>query len=326
MSKYGIGVVSKNTVDACIFYANTTGNAITLIPSRRQVDFCGGYVENWTTKEFSKYIRERSYNIFLKRDHGGPDQGLLPDDGYESFVQDCIYFDALHIDPWKSVTAFESGCKLTKEYIQYCYQRNPHIRFEVGTEEAIYKYDADKLRYLLKYLKDNLPETTFSNINFAVIQSGTSLRENHNTGEYSKDRLLSMIEVCSEYKILSKEHNGDYLSTHLIKEKFGLGLNALNIAPEFGQIETQVYLNEIKNTKLFDIYFDICYASRRWVKWVDPSFEPDKNKESLINICGHYVLSSPYFLTQIKRNVRKDIDLKIKEVLMNRLEELYDKN
>jgi len=323
MSKYGIGVVSKNTVDACIEYANNTGNTITLIPSRRQIDFNGGYVENWTTKEFAKYVREKTYNIFLKRDHGGPNQGLLSDDGYESFVQDCIYFDALHIDPWKSVTSFENGCKLTKDYIQYCYQRNPHILFEVGTEESIFRYDADKLEYLLKYLKDNLSEPTFNNINFAVIQSGTNLQENRNTGNYDKKRLLSMIQVCVNYKILSKEHNGDYLPVELITEKLKLGLDAINIAPEFGQIETQVYLSEIKNTPLFDIYFDICYASRRWVKWVDPLFNPFSNKEKLINICGHYVLSTPYFLTQIKRNVRQDIDLKIKETIIKRLKELY---
>lgn len=325
MSKYGIGVVSKNTVDACIEYVNRTGNTITLIPSRRQIDFCGGYVENWTTKEFAKYVRDKTFNIFLKRDHGGPDQGLLTDDGYESLNQDCIYFDALHIDPWKSTTKFETGCHLTQKYIEYCYQRNPHIQFEIGTEESIFKYDADKLDYLLKCLKNELSDVIFNNINFAVIQSGTSLQENYNTGHYNKERLDSMISICKKYKILSKEHNGDYLSTNLIKEKFKLGLDAINIAPEFGQIETQIYLNEIKNTSLFDIYFNICYASRRWVKWVDPLFDPFNNKEKLINICGHYVLSTPYFLTQIKKNIRQDIDLKIKEAMNKKLEELYDR-
>lgn len=324
ISKYGIGVVSKNTVDACIEFANLTGKNITLIPSRRQIDFEGGYAEDWTTKEFAKYVRSQTYNIFLKRDHAGPNQGITSDNGFDSLSHDCIYFDSIHIDPWKSATTFSTGCKLTKEYIEYCYSKNPHLRYEIGTEESIFKYSTDKLDYLLNYLKKELASAQFKNINFAVIQSGTSLKENHNTGNYNKDRLVSMIKICQKHEVFSKEHNGDYLPTSLIKEKFNLGLSALNIAPEFGQMETQVYLNEIRNSDLFDIYFDICYTSKRWVKWVDPLFDPFKNKEQLISICGHYMLSTPYFLSQIKRNVRRDIDLIIKSSLVKKLEELYD--
>ena len=323
MSKYGIGVVSKNTVDACIEFANNTNKSVTLIPSRRQIDFCGGYVENWTTKEFAKYVREKTYKIILKRDHGGPVQGSINDDGVHSLAQDCLFFDAIHIDPWKVTNDLDKGIYLTKVYIDYCFERNPHIKFEIGTEESIYKFNVESLTKLLDFLKKNLSSQQWNNINFAVIQSGTSLKENQNTGNYDKDRLKTMIDVCKSYGLLSKEHNGDYLPKELLQEKFSLGLNAVNIAPEFGQLETQLYLNEIKNTPLFDIYFDICYNSHRWDKWVDEQFDPFPNKEKLINICGHYVLSTPYFITQIKAKVRSDIDLIIKKEMIKKLERLY---
>ena len=50
--KYYIGPMSKNVVDCVIKHSQK--NLIGLIPSRRQVDYCGGYVNNWNTKQFSE--------------------------------------------------------------------------------------------------------------------------------------------------------------------------------------------------------------------------------------------------------------------------------
>ena len=74
--KYFIGPMSKNVVDAIIEFNGNIG----FIPSRRQVEYDGGYVNNWTTKEFGKYANK----IILKRDHAGPGQGYIEDDGFES--------------------------------------------------------------------------------------------------------------------------------------------------------------------------------------------------------------------------------------------------
>ena len=54
--KLYIGPMSINVVDACIEFANDTETVLGLIPSRRQVDYKGGYVNNWTTKQFSEYV------------------------------------------------------------------------------------------------------------------------------------------------------------------------------------------------------------------------------------------------------------------------------
>lgn len=324
--KFFIGPMSKNIVDSCIEFSNEyqLTNLFGIIPSRRQVDFSGGYVNNWTTKGFSNYIKTKTDKLFLMRDHSGPNQGVISDDGLESLKYDCMYLDAIHIDPWKIVTTFEQGCQFSVDLIKYCYSINENIIFEVGTEESIYKYNSDKLRDLLIYLKNNLNSKIFNQIKYAVIQSGTSLKENINTGIYNSDKLSDMIKVCREFNLISKEHNGDYLSKTLIKEKFNKGLDCINIAPEFGLIETETYINNITDKKLIDLYWKICYDSKKWVKWVNSDFNPIDQKLDLIKICGHYVLSNPIFLNEIKIKLPPNFDETIKTNIKNKLYDLWN--
>ena len=91
--KYWIFLMSKNVVDLVIEFNGDFG----FIPSRRQVDYQGGYVNNWTTGEFSTYVNGR---VPIERDHG-EGQGFKDDDGFESFLHDLTYFDIIHMDPWK---------------------------------------------------------------------------------------------------------------------------------------------------------------------------------------------------------------------------------
>lgn len=316
--KYFIGPMSKNIVDAILDFCKNTSNKIALIPSRRQVEWNGGYVNNWTTEEFSKY----SSFLTLQRDHAGPSQGTYEDNGYESLKNDCRYLDLIHIDPWKKYPSFEKGAEETVNMIKYCYLRNPKIQYEIGTEESIRKFEVNELIDLIKYLQNKLNPEIYKQIKYLVIQSGTSLAGTNQTGIYDSDRLKKMIEVCKEFNILSKEHNGDYISSSVIFEKFSLGLDAINIAPEFGLIETQTYLNEIgDNKEIFNKLWEICFNSKKWEKWVDADFNPYAQKEELIKICGHYVLSYPEF-TSIKSNF-PDIDNKIKNNINNKLMELH---
>ena len=72
-----------------------------------------------------------------------------------------------------------------------------------------------------------------------------------------------MIDICSVYGLKSKEHNGDYLTPAGINKRFKMGLSALNIAPEFGVIETQCILEEILNhfdEKSLNKFYDLCLS------------------------------------------------------------------
>ena len=309
--KFYIGPMSKNVVDAVVEFTEETDNKIGFIPSRRQVEYNGGYVNNWTTEEFSDYINGR---VLIERDHGGAGQGYKDDDGYKSFRYDCENFDIIHIDPWKAYPNFDDGLKETLATINYIHNMNPNTLFEIGTEEAIRKFTPDELDKLLEELSHF---EFFDNIKYAVVQSGVGLDlgKRVNTGNFDLGRLKDFIRVCKRWGKLSKEHNGDYLTSEDVKIRFEAGLDSLNIAPEFGQLETLCYLEHMGDD--IEDYYKICYDSKRWEKWVDDDFVPEDNKEELIKICGHYVLSDKKFL-----DIKPDIDDKIKLTIKNKLREL----
>ena len=78
----GAGPMSVNCVDAVCEIANEYMVPMMLIASRRQIDsedMGGGYVNNWSTEEFSSYVRSKDKNgmVLLSRDHGGPWQNNL---------------------------------------------------------------------------------------------------------------------------------------------------------------------------------------------------------------------------------------------------------
>ena len=122
--KFYIGPMSKNVVDSVIEFAEETGNNIGFIPSRRQVEHDGGYVNNWTTAEFSKYVNGR---VPIERDHGGAGQGYEEDDGTQSFEIDAKYFDIVHIDPWKKYTDLSAGINETINNIRTIHSINPKV-------------------------------------------------------------------------------------------------------------------------------------------------------------------------------------------------------
>ena len=112
----GVGPMSKNCIDASIEITDKYNFPIMLIASRRQIDASilgKGYVENWGTEKFSKYVinKSKKRNIILCRDHGGPYQNnndilnnlSLKDaikNSKKSFETDIKNdFKIIHIDP-----------------------------------------------------------------------------------------------------------------------------------------------------------------------------------------------------------------------------------
>ena len=87
-----------------------------LIASRRQVDsqeMGGGYVNNWTTEDFARYVKKNDKKdlVLLSRDHGGPWQNnseieeklnleAAMKSAKNSFLTDIKSgFKVIHIDP-----------------------------------------------------------------------------------------------------------------------------------------------------------------------------------------------------------------------------------
>ena len=301
------GPMSKNIVDSIILFSNNYKLNITLIPSRRQIEYNGGYVNNWTTKEFSEYIKKNSKYIAIQRDHGGPGQGIYDDDGYESLKFDCLYYDSIHIDPWKKYKNFDEGLNWTLKMIEYCYNINNNIYFEIGTEEAIRPFNNKEIKNMINFLKTNLQSNIFKQILFCVIQSGTALQNGENIGKYDNNKLKNMIEIVHDYNIQTKEHNGDFMDNIIIQNRFEHNLSSINIAPEIGILETKIILEHVNNNIIFNKIYDICYRSNKWKKWVDNTFQPELNKKKLIELCGHYIFSDNEFIN-IKYSINDKID------------------
>lgn len=313
--KLCIGPMSKLVVDSVLELSEKEREKVCFIPSRRQVEFDGGYVNNWTTKEFSGYVKNK---VIIQRDHGGPGQGLHDDDGIVSYVSDSGHLDVIHVDPWKKYPNYKEGLYHTITAIQWLYQLNSNLKFEIGSEEAIRKFDPEEFDNLIGDIRANLSEECFGSIRYAVVQSGVGLdlMKMNNTGTYSSSRLKNMLEVCAKYNLLSKEHNGDYLSALDIKKRFNLGLDTINIAPEFGQIQTKTYIENMTDQELKKFY-NICYNSGKWKKWVN---EQDiKEEKDIIKVCGHYVFSKPEF-----KKIKPDLSSEIKSKIKNRIKEIIN--
>jgi hypothetical protein len=319
-TKFYIGPMSKNIVDTILDFSINEKTNVGIIPTRRQIDYNGGYVNDWTTDNFFKYVEnKKNDHIIFERDHGGINQGVYQDNGTSSLYTDAKLFDIIHIDPWRyynSPSYRFDALKETANNIKYINKLNPNCFFEIGTEESIYKFDEIKLKQMLIYLKNDLGNELFDKIIYCVIQSGTKLEGTKNIGNFNINRLKKMLNVCDEYNILSKEHNGDYLTPEQLKLRFDVGLSAINIAPEFGVYETDILL-EYMNNEQIEKFFKICYLSNKWEKWVNEKFNPMKDKIELIRICGHYNFSNPEFI-----NMNINIDDIIKQRLYEKLKKL----
>lgn len=324
----GVGPMSVNCVDAAIELANDHEIPLMLIASRRQIDseeFGGGYVNNWTTEEFARYVidRDKKGKILLARDHGGPWQSLKEkeaglglrramDSAKSSYRADIeAGFQVIHIDPSVDIHGkpdVDEVLDRVFDLYEYCWseaqQRRQEIIFEIGTEEQSGSTNSqEELDYTLNAIKQFCAKNHLPQPTFVVIQCGTRVMEARNVGSFDSPirvadeipaeiQLPKMIEICNRHGIFMKEHNTDYLSDEALQWHPRLGIHAANVAPEFGVAETRALLNILESNgleKFADRFLNIAYDSKKWDKWMLPDTKATDRDRSII--AGHYVFS-----------------------------------
>ncbi|WP_293749416.1 class II D-tagatose-bisphosphate aldolase, non-catalytic subunit [uncultured Paraglaciecola sp.] len=323
------GPMSKNCIDASIEIARQYKMPQVLIASRRQVDsaeFGGGYVGQFDTESFSRYVKSHNLpQIFLARDHGGPWQSELEqstnlneadamNSAKRSFEADIdAGFDFIHIDPSIPIRgetlSLDVILRRLFELYEHCYdyaqKRNKNIRFELGTEEQDgYAQDLDKFKYFLSETEKFCGANRIIKPTFVVAQTGTKVMETCNVGVFDQgdmqaqldciQHIKDTLQICNDYGIKLKEHNTDYLSNEALSLRPALGVHASNVAPEFGVVETRglLYLMEkFGFEKERNDFMQIALNSTKWKKWMLPGSEA--NDLEKVSICGHYVLSHP---------------------------------
>ena len=353
-----VGPMSKNCVDACLEISKEKDILLVLIASRRQVDdkfFGGGYVNNWDTENFAKYVFENDKvgNLILARDHGGPWQsdferknklGLhqAMDSAKLSYKADIdAGFKILHIDPSIDIHKKPSTDEILLriyELYEYCWsyakKNNKEIIFEIGTEEQTGSSNSlEELDYTLSNVIDFCRRNKLPKPTFVVAQTGTRVMETRNVGSFDNPlRILDeipaeiqiprIVDICNKYKVFLKEHNADYISDDGLKWHPRLGIHAANIAPEFGvaeSIELLKILEEYGLKVLADSFLKKSYESRKWNKWMVGDNIASKRQKSII--AGHYVFASSE-IKQLKIEAQKyllkkgiDLDICLKEAV-----------
>ena len=337
----GIGPMSKNCVDVAIKLANLYEIPIFLIASRRQIDsskFNGGYVNNWTTKDFANYVRKRDSKkkIILARDHGGPWQNPAEikkkmnleeaiNSAKESFLEDIkCGFQMIHIDPSIDINGKINIHQILErlfDLYKFCWNKarelNKEIIFEIGTEEQSGGTNTqEELEFVLSSVNNFCLENKLPKPFFAVFQCGTKVMETKNVGSFDsplrvKDeipaeiQLPKILKACSKNNIFLKEHNCDYLSNEALSWHPRLGIHAANVAPEFGVTETKALLDIFERNNLgnlSDQFIEVSFKSMRWKKWMLPNSKTSKREKAIIS--GHYVFSCQEVL-EIKEEARK---------------------
>jgi tagatose-1,6-bisphosphate aldolase non-catalytic subunit AgaZ/GatZ len=350
--------MSVNCVDASIEIANDNRIPLMLIASRRQIDsadFGGGYVNNWTTEEFSKYVIEndkRGY-VLLARDHGGPWQNTIEKEkklslrqamesakkSYEADIRSG--FQIIHIDPSEDIFGRSSTDEILErvyELLDFCTdisrKTNNDIAFEIGTEEQSGGMNtSEELEHVLSSVMNFCEKNTIPKPLFVVMQTGTKVMETKNVGTFdtpfriadeipAEIQIPKMIELCEKYGIYMKEHNTDYLSTEALRWHPKVGIHAANVAPEFGVEETRAFLELLeanKQKKLAERFLKLAYDSNKWNKWMLPGTDATDRDRSII--AGHYVFATPEFL-EIKAEAVKALpSIDIEAHLKSRVKE-----
>lgn len=381
-SMLGIGPMSKTLIKASMLLAKDKDFPLMFIASRNQVDsneLGGGYVCNWDQKGFAQAIEEVANEInfdglyYLCRDHGGPWQrdnernAHLPEAeamelGKQSYLADLLNgFDLLHIDPTKDPYVVGKSIEMdvvinrTIELIEYVEnerkERNlPPISYEVGTEEtnggltSQESYDKFIEKLTTELENRNLPLPCF-----IVGQTGTLTRLTENVGHFDAKTSKKLADIAKKYGVGLKEHNGDYLDDAILLEHPTLGITAMNVAPEYGTVETQAYLKliEVENelykdglitekSNLENVLKEEAVKSGRWKKWmVDGkdklSFEEIMDDAKLINliteISGHYTFNNDSVKAEIQNlfNNLDKVGIDGEKYVINKIKDSIDK-
>lgn len=327
-----VGPMSRSCVNASVALANKYHAPLMIIASRRQVDgaeFGGGYVNQWTTQTFAEYVRSRpgGNEIILARDHGGPWQNpveiearLSLKDAMESAKQSYLAdiqagFQILHIDPSVEIhgnLTLDQTLDRVFELYEYCWitaeKLGREVRFEIGTEEQKDSVGtAEELDVVLGAIERFCKKNRIPRPTFVVVQTGTRVVEMRNVGvlptllaggESSPERRLleQFSATCKAHGVFLKQHNTDYLSDEVLRVHPSLGIDSVNVAPEFGVAESKAILRLCREHGLRrweDLFIELALESKKWEKWMAPDTDATDCDRALI--AGHYVFSHPRF-------------------------------
>ena len=350
----GIGPMSHTLIKASMLLAKEKDFPLMFIASRNQVDadeLGGGYVCNWDQKRFAEAIaqvaKENNFDglYYLCRDHGGPWQrdnernAHLPEKeamelGKKSYKYDLENgFDLLHIDPTKDpyivgkVIDMNVNINRTIELTAENERKAmglPSVSYEVGTEETNGGLtSSENYEAFIKKLNEKLDEKNLPHPAFIVGNTGTLTRLTENVGHVDPASCKNLSAIAKKYHVGLKEHNGDYLDDVILLQHPAWGVTAMNVAPEFGTVETQAYLklSEVEDSLYAEglisdksnialVLTTEAVKSGRWKKWmvdgkdklsIEEILEDKELARLITEISGHYTFNNSLVKAEIAK-------------------------
>lgn len=351
-SLLGAGPMSTNCINAVLNISDKHNIPVQLIASRRQIDseyHGGGYVNNWSTEEFSNYVKKNSQKqlVFLSRDHSGPWQGYFEVEknlDLESSMESCKKsleedidqgFKFLHLDPCIDIHSEINTDEILNRLFElyghiYDYSKGLNdIFIEVGTDlQSDQVSSVEETKYILDKVTAFSSKELKHKPTFFVIQNGTKVIETENIGEY-KDKIendkkftnniMELTSLINSYGLLSKAHNCDYLELNTLSTIPKYGINGVNIAPEYGIAETKAIISLCEDNGLEDelnSFYALSHKSNKWDKWLKPESTLSENQKAILS--GHYIFSSEEF-----KELANKINFKLDKVGIQFNNELY---
>jgi len=319
-SDLGVGPMSSETIESVFRYSHFHRKELMLIASKNQIDYKGGYVNGWTTRQFSDYVSQlkKTYpqsEVKICRDHCGPGFNGIDDlkDTYETIKDDIDNnFDLIHIDFCHFKGTKEEQLQESKKAIEYALNLNPNILLEIGTDENFgANYGIANLQEIEKELDFF---KSFCRPEFYVVQTGSLVKEINQAGNFNEKFVSQISEITRSHEVKIKEHNDDYLDKDSIALRKGI-VGAMNIAPQLGVIQTQLVLGKCLVYGIdFGKYLEDSYNSGKWKKWL--SKNTAENKMLCSMIAGHYNFNTESYKKLIEELEKRE---DIKEFLINSL-------
>jgi hypothetical protein len=329
-SRLGVSPVSLEVLDAVVVVAQRLQTQLMIIASRNQVGPCPdapGYVSGLTSDLLVRRLRMRASRdqVVICRDHAGPylswhDEGKRPEEALEAAAVTIeadvrAGFDLIHVDCGRFVGDVRAGTvHLLQRLESATHVSGRRVAVEIGTEDntgapvSLETFESD-LRFILEHVHPV----------FIVGQTGSLVREMAQVGWFSLDHVRGLVRAVHDRHARFKEHNADYMDEQSLSSRNAAGVDAINIGPELGVLQTRavVDLGEACGlSREVDGFLERSLRSRCWEKWLYGT--PSDRVKALL--AGHYNFSSPEYVELVAALERRiDVRRLICERLTARL-------
>ena len=316
-SAIGVGPMSRLCIEAAVEYSNEHQEQIMLIASRRQVecrDFGGGYVDNLSSEHLVERVNMLGgKNVVICRDHSGPYQGLgekgmSADEALEraahSMQRDVeAGFGLIHVDcSYYTGDVYSATERLIDTVMSNSAKNGSDVLLEVGTEE-----NTGEATDLAKFRTDLDFVTAIATPHFVVGQTGSLVKETFQVGYFDYEATAKLAEETHSRGLKFKEHNVDYTPQQELELRQVAGVDAVNVAPEFGVVQTRTIESLARRFGLhkeFRRFLELPIQGDWWRKWAyGQPFDYNKGI-----VAGHYFFGSPEYY-ELEERLSAEVDV-----------------